>query len=258
MLRHQDAIVRSIAVFGMSEYLTDILVRYPDEVATLAEVAPNRPAWSGGHLLNLSEEDGFAARDPVFAYLANSGAGHAEKIAMLRRHFRHCMFTSGARDVTERRPIYSSFADTTAAAEDAISAAFAMAGAPHRGWRFLPWDDWGRREFDLLSDADLLFVCDEKQDRQELTRAAEELIQALSSYTQEGLVFPVDTRLRPRGDEGELLVTPAHLQAYFASEAQPWEALVYTKLRLVAGDTELGTPGRDRCAGPVSAVRPCI
>jgi len=239
VLRHQDAIVRSIAVFGMSEYLTDILVRYPDEVATLAEVAPNRPAWSGGHLLNLSEEDGFAVRDPVFAYLANSRAWHAEKIAMLRRHFRHCMFTSGARDVTERRPIYSSFADTTAAAEDAISAAFAMAGAPS-GLAIFALGRLGTREFDLLSDADLLFVCDAKQDRKELTRAAEELIQALSSYTQEGLVFPVDTRLRPRGDEGELLVTPAHLQAYFASEAQPWEALVYTKLRLVAGDTELG------------------
>src|SRR5262249_17945132 len=58
-------------------------------------------------------------------------------------------------------------------------------------------------------------------------------------YTNEGLVFPVDTRLRPRGAEGELLVTPAQLEAYFASEAQPWEALTYTKLRPVSGSLEL-------------------
>jgi glutamate-ammonia-ligase adenylyltransferase len=98
----------------------------------------------------------------------------------------------------------------------------------------------GSREFDLLSDADLLFVCDEFQDRRALTKAAEQMMQALSAYTQEGMVFPVDTRLRPRGGEGELLVTPAHLQEYLASEAQSWEALMYTKLRLICGDAELG------------------
>jgi glutamate-ammonia-ligase adenylyltransferase len=235
VLRHQDAIVRAIAVFGMSEYLTDILVRYPDEIASLAEVVPSRPPWSGGRLLNLPEEDGFAARDPVFTYLADSWASHDEKVAMLRRHFRHCMFMSGARDVTERRPIYSSLADTTAAAEDAISAAFSMAGAPS-GLAVLALGRLGSREFDLLSDADLLFVCDEKADRQMLTRCSEELIQLLAAYTQEGLVFPVDTRLRPRGDEGELVVTPSQLEAYFADEAKSWEALTYTKLRFIAGD----------------------
>ena len=238
VLRHQDAILRSLAIFGMSEYLADILVRHPEEVSTLGEIAPARSAWSGGRLLNLSEEYGFAARDPVFAYLANSSADHAEKVAMLRRHFRHCAFTSGARDVTELRPIYSSLADTTVGAEEAISAAFSIAGAP-RGIAVLALGRLGSREFDLLSDADLLFVCDEKENRQVLTRYAEELIQNLSAYTQEGLVFPVDTRLRPRGGEGDLLVTPSHLQSYFAEEAQPWEALMYTKLRLVAGDPQL-------------------
>jgi glutamate-ammonia-ligase adenylyltransferase len=235
VVRHQDAIIRGLAVFGMSEYLTETLVRYPDEVATLAEVTPSRPAWSGGRLLNLSEEDGFAARDPVFAYLANTRTSHDERAAMLRRHFRHCMFTSGARDVTEQRPIYSSLADTTAAAEDAISASLAIAGVP-TGLAIFALGRLGSREFDLLSDADLVFVCGERSDRLSLTHCAEELIQALAAYRQDGMVFPVDTRLRPRGEEGELVVTPSQLEAYFASEAQPWEALTYTKLRLVAGD----------------------
>jgi len=238
VLRHEDAIVRAISVFGLSEYLTDTLVRHPDEVASLSEVAPSRPAWSGGRLLNLSEQDGFSARDPVFAYVADSWAAHDEKVAMLRRHFRHCMFLSGARDVTERRPIYSSLADTTAAAEDAISAAFSIAGTPP-GLAVLALGRLGSREFDLLSDADLLFVCGERADRQLVTQGAEELIQVLAAYTQEGLVFPVDTRLRPRGEEGELVVTPSQLEAYFSSEAQPWEALTYTKLRFIAGDPDL-------------------
>ena len=65
-------------------------------------------------------------------------------------------------------------------------------------------------------------------------------MQALAAYTQEGLVFPVDTRLRPHGGEGELVVTPKQLEKYFSAEAQPWEALMYTKLRFVCGDAALG------------------
>jgi glutamate-ammonia-ligase adenylyltransferase len=86
----------------------------------------------------------------------------------------------------------------------------------------------------------LLFVCDGSENREALTKSAEQIMQALAAYTQEGMVFAVDARLRPRGAEGELAVTPAHLESYFAAEAQPWEALTYTKLRLIAGNADLG------------------
>jgi glutamine synthetase adenylyltransferase len=65
-------------------------------------------------------------------------------------------------------------------------------------------------------------------------------MQALSAYTRDGMVFPVDARLRPRGREGELLISPCQLSAYFEQEAQAWEALMYTKLRFLAGSRELG------------------
>jgi len=239
MLREQEIISDSLSLFETSEYLTDILVRHPEEVSTLSEIRSCAPRLRSGNLFTLSEEDRFAGRDPVFAYIAGSTAAHGERIALLRRHFRHCMFASGARDVAEFRPVYSALAETSAAADEAINAAFGIAGGP-RGLAILALGRLGSREFDLLSDADLLFVCDERHDRRSLVRAAEQVMQALSAYTQEGLVFPVDTRLRPRGGEGELLVTPAHLEEYFSSEAQPWEALVYTKLRLICGDAALG------------------
>jgi len=242
-LRQEEAIARSLSLFATSEYLTEIRVRYPEEVDTLAEIHSATPRLSSGGLFDLSPplfaEDQVASGDAVFAYIANSTTAHGEKIALLRRHFRHRMFASGARDLAERRPIYSSLAETTNAAEDAISAAFGIAGAP-RGLAVLALGRLGSREFDLLSDADVLFLCDPAEDRRALTKTAERIMQALAAYTQEGMVFPVDTRLRPRGAEGELLVTPAQLEAYFAAEAQPWEALTYTKLRLVAGSAELG------------------
>ena len=244
VVRYQQVVARFLPLFELSEYLTETLVRYPDEVSALEEVQSASTRVPGGHLFSMSSGHHFAGRDPVFAYVANSPASHREKTALLRRHFRHCMFVSGARDIAELRPIYSSLAETTAAAEEAITAAFGIAGSPE-GLAVLALGRIGSREFDLLSDADLLFVCDEKRDRRKLTKAAEQMMQALSAYTQEGMVFPVDTRLRPRGAEGELLVTPAHLEKYLASEAQPWEALMYTKLRSFCGDEELG---RRACA----------
>ena len=238
LIRDQKAIISSLPLFEASEYITEILVRHPEEISALPRIGPGHLSGAA-KLFDLASDDTLTGRDPVFAYLATSNASHGEKIALLRRQFRHCMFVSGVRDVAEFRPIYSSLAETTAAAEDALAAAFGIAESP-RGLAVLALGRLGSREFDLLSDADLLFVCDEKQDRVLLTRSIEKIISALSAYTQEGMVFPVDTRLRPRGAEGELLVTPSQLEEYFASEAQSWEALTYTKLRSICGDPKLG------------------
>jgi glutamate-ammonia-ligase adenylyltransferase len=70
-------------------------------------------------------------------------------------------------------------------------------------------------------------------------QTAQQIVQVLSSYTREGTIFPVDARLRPRGGEGELVITPAQLETYARGEAQAWEALTYTKLRFIAGSPEL-------------------
>jgi glutamate-ammonia-ligase adenylyltransferase len=97
----------------------------------------------------------------------------------------------------------------------------------------------GAGEFDLLSDADVLFVCDESCSPEEMRRIAARMVDVLTAYTLDGTVFPVDTRLRPHGREGELIVTPTQLASYFQDEAKPWEALTYLKLRHVAGDREV-------------------
>ena len=250
VVSHEDAIVGSAPLFELSDYLSECLARYPEEAGTLASIHSAVPQPIGNNLFEVStsifDEPVFQQRDAVFDYIANSTAAHAEKIALLRRHFRHLMFASGSRDLVEQRPIYSSFAETTAAAERAISAAFRIADAVP-GLAVLSLGRLGTREFDLLSDADLLFVGDAAADRAALIRSAEQVMQTLAAYTQEGLVFPVDARLRPRGSEGELVVTLAHLESYFAAEAQPWEALTYTKLRFVAGNADLGRQAAATC-----------
>src|SRR5207244_11229384 len=115
-------------------------------------------------------------------------------------------------------------------AEDAIAAAYTIAGAPG-GLAVLALGRLGSGEFDVLSDADVLFVCDEEQNREALTKAAEQMMQALAVYTRDGMAFPVDARLRPGGGKAEMLVTPAQVDAYFGQEAQAWEALRDSNMR---------------------------
>jgi glutamate-ammonia-ligase adenylyltransferase len=136
--------------------------------------------------------------------------------------------------------VYVSLAETSAAADASVAAALSIAGAP-AGFAVLALGRLGTREFDLLSDADLLFLRDESLDVATAQQTAQQVVQVLSSYTREGTIFSVDARLRPRGGEGELVVTPAQLEKYFRDEAQPWEALTFTKLRHIAGSEQVSS-----------------
>lgn len=246
VLRHAGSVTVALQLFETSEYLTDILVRHSDEIVSIAGVDQGAARSGSGYLFDSPLGGGRAAADPVFAYLAGSSAPRAEKVALLRRHFRHRAFAAGTKDVIKHRSVYESLAEMTSAAEDAIAAAWEIAGA-HEGLAVLALGRLGSGEFDVLSDADLIFVGEEGGDREGLTRVASQMVQVLSAYTQEGMVFSTDTRLRPRGREGELLVTPAHLADYFLQEALAWEALTYTKLRFVAGSRRLGERAEGVC-----------
>jgi glutamate-ammonia-ligase adenylyltransferase len=252
VLRSPGAVEKALTIFEFSEFLTDILVRHPEEIALLEQV-DEKAVWETHRLFAPAATDADAADDPVFEYLARGTIDGDEAMAVLRRHYRQRTVRSGALDLFHTREVFDSLRDNTAAADAAIQAALAIAasssvapspeamGTPGKpaGFAVLGLGRLGAGEFDLLSDADVLFVCNEQCSRDSTRRSAERLMEALTAYTRDGTVFSVDARLRPHGREGELVITPAQLQAYFCDEAQPWEALTYLKLRPVAGDVAL-------------------
>jgi glutamate-ammonia-ligase adenylyltransferase len=73
------------------------------------------------------------------------------------------------------------------------------------------------------------------------TGVAERVIHTLSSYTGEGVMFTVDTRLRPNGREGDLVQSVSSYKSYFASHAEAWEGITYMKSRAVAGNIDPAT-----------------
>ena len=239
VLRAPEAVGRALTIFESSEYLTDILVRHPAEVSLLPKSEELSTLGGEEALFDQGSRSESVGLDPVFAYLAQEKVDRSEATAILRRHYRRRVFLSGCRDLFQLCEVFHSLYEYTAAADAAIQAALAITGRP-AGFAVMGLGRLGAREFDLLSDADVLFVCDQACSQEEVRRAAAQMMDALTAYTVDGTVFPVDARLRPHGREGELIVTPKQLAAYFQDEAKPWEALTYLKLRHVAGDPEVG------------------
>ena len=234
VLRAPHAVERALELFGSSDFLTDILLRYPDEIASLSAMEPKSSAATAPLFGGEEGWQSEAENDPQFEYVGGAQVAYGERLALLRRHYRHRVFASGAADILESRQVYESLRQTSMAAENAIRAAFAIAGEPE-GLAVLALGRLGTYEFDLLSDADLLFVRDERLPAENAVRVAGQIMQTLAAYTREGATFPVDARLRPHGSEGELVVTAAELHSYFVQEALAWEALTFTKLRPIAG-----------------------
>ena len=248
IVRHAPALEKALALFENSDYLSDVLIRYPDEISTIAEISETpRPRADAGLPL---ESAAIAPRpDATLSFAASAVPSYHEKLALIRRHYRRQTFADNASDLLAPRPVFDSLASATAAAEGAIATALEIArsrgGAgdgKEANLAVLALGRLGTSEFDLGSDADLLFVRNSQDDPILAKRLAEQVVDILAAYTQEGTVFAVDARLRPLGGEGELVNTPAMLQSYFSSggEAQAWEALTFTKLRYLAGDKRLG------------------
>jgi glutamate-ammonia-ligase adenylyltransferase len=227
LLENTRAVERALPLFEASDFLADILVRHPDVIPALNQLT-NSAAPS------LFQQD----EEQLFPHL-QAAHDEGEKLALMRRNYRRYAFASGARDLLYGRQAYESLRENTRIADAAIRAAMEVIGGEGTLAVFA-LGRLGSDEFDIASDADLLFLRAAETHEEQARSKAEKLMHALAAYTKEGTIFAVDARLRPRGSEGELVVTPAQLQKYLVEEAQPWEALTYSKLRFVAGVKKLG------------------
>lgn len=105
----------------------------------------------------------------------------------------------------------------------------------------------GGSELNASSDIDLVLVYPEEgetdgprpiSNHEFFTRLARRLIAALNELTEDGFVFRVDTRLRPYGDSGPLVVSFDMLENYLVTQGRAWERYAWIKARLVCGDRE--------------------
>ncbi len=220
-----------IDLFEHSQYFADQLVRHPSLLWEVAQACGEKQGRTG--------------------FTAPRDAGE------LRRYFRQQMVRIQADSVYHGVSVFRTLQRTSDLADSIIAAAYDVAleetlrATPPANPRYrasgqmmvIALGRLGMREFDLASDADLNFVLPDA-DAVEIpfwTAVTERLIAVIGAYTGDGVVFTIDTRLRPNGREGALVQTEGSYRKYFAQSAQAWEGISYMKARAIAGDHERGT-----------------
>ena len=96
------------------------------------------------------------------------------------------------------------------------------------GLTVLALGKFGGRELLYGADLDVVLVGEDPL-------LAEKLIKLMNTKTSEGRVFGLDTRLRPEGESGALVVGLEQYEAYFEHRAQVWEMQSLSKARVLAG-----------------------
>jgi [glutamine synthetase] adenylyltransferase / [glutamine synthetase]-adenylyl-L-tyrosine phosphorylase len=230
MIENNTELARcTLDLFEHSQYFADQLVSHPGLIEEVRVACGERQGRTGFE----------APRDP-------DG---------LRRFFRQQMVRIQSDSVYHFVPVFRTLKRTSELAESIINAAYEIAIAeaapapssldytPSSQMMVIALGRLGMLEFDLASDADLIFVIPDSDSHETLywTSVAERMIGVISAYTGDGVVFTIDTRLRPNGREGALVQTEGSYKDYFANHAEAWEGISYMKARGVAGNIERAT-----------------
>lgn len=222
-VQHDEALSKDLLdIAALSPYLADELVRQP-----LWAEEVRRMRISANHPVQWEAEGG------------------------MRRAYRRRMFRIQCESLCLRRPVFETLAANSDLADSVIAQAYRLAlndiskgrTKIDRDMMVVALGRLGMREFDLASDADLVFILpnDAAEDLEFWTRVAARIIELLTAYTGDGVIFTVDARLRPYGREGDLVQLEETYIDYFTQHAEAWEGIAYMKARAVAGNVERAT-----------------
>ena len=205
-LENVEWIEPALPVFARSTLATNILARHPEDIVALFH------GWEPTVGSSISDQ--------------------------LRIEARRCILRLVGRTFLEKIPVWEILREHSRGFDLILRQALSAAEAPE-GFAVLAVGRLGTCELDVVSDADLVFLRSAECDSEAAERCAHSLVAMLSGYTREGSVIAVDTRIRPHGSEGELVVSSRQLAQYFEYDAKPWEMLAFGKLRYIAGAERL-------------------
>jgi glutamate-ammonia-ligase adenylyltransferase len=218
-----------LLLFDRSEFLAELAIRTPDLVDELVTSGRLRQRKSAEETL----------RD------LRHGLSDEDQRLWLRRYHQAEVMRIGLRDILGLADYEQYLLELSALADACIRYALESAMRKHR-FKTAPFviiglGKLGGAEIDYGSDLDILFVADPKaKNLARLKTLALEVIELLSSRTEQGLVFHTDARLRPDGEKGLLVNTLTAYEEYYRRRAMLWEIQTLTRTRPIAGDMESG------------------
>ena len=248
--------------FGFSEFVSASCIRHPRMAVDLIDSNVLFNAYDNGSmarrlaplLQSVKTADPDISPDGLLAPLKTA----------LRRFRRQEMVRIAVRDLAGLCDLDDTMADLSALAAAAIDGALGLLFDRMCTTDGVPEDDAGNcqrlvvigmgklgaGELNFSSDVDLIFTfpaSGETRGSQRplsneafFTRLCRHLIQAIGENTADGFVFRVDTRLRPYGDGGPLVMNFDHMEDYYQSQGREWERYALIKADVVAGDRDSG------------------
>ncbi len=234
--RSPRALRRLIALLGASPSMTHLLVGHPESLdALLARTAPPSPKEiQHAHARELPPTPRDAPPE-VFVSVARN----------LRREFSLAVGMAYANGELEARSITSPL---TALAEAQLRAALryasvecglAMAESDPEPLALIGLGKLGSAEMGFGSDLDVFFVHAPGTDPKRAVRAAQRTLRLLTVPDPAGPGYRIDTRLRPSGNHGMLVVSSRAFRRYHERSAAAWERLALLQARTVAGGTAI-------------------
>ncbi len=245
LLRENPGTLRMLVeLFGGSQFLANAFIRHPELLDTLVRADLVR--------IHRTAEDLSTELDTLLA-----GVGELEEALDVLRRFRNQEFLRiGINDLQSLLDPEDVSSELTALAEACLRSAAGVAAREtcrRFGYTRLPGQivalglgKLGGAELNYNSDLDLIFVYDADESggsplsaHECFTKFAQQLLTVLQVPTQEGIVYRIDTRLRPSGRSGPLVSSLEGFQRYHQSSAAIWERQALIKARSVMGPGQL-------------------
>jgi len=253
LLRENPATLRMLVeLFGGSQYLANAFIRHPELLDTLVRADLVRVRRSAAEL------------DAELRTVLPQDGEFEGSLDALRRFRNQEFLRIGINDLQSVLRPEEVGAELTALAEVCLRSAADIAtleictryscGDLPGQLVVLALGKLGGGELNYNSDLDLIFVYEEAAAEVSLpvhemfSKLAQRLITVLQVPTREGIVYRIDTRLRPSGRSGPLVSSLDSFRRYHETSAQIWERQALIKARPVAGDAVLA----QRVAGIIS------
>jgi glutamate-ammonia-ligase adenylyltransferase len=237
-----------LSLFGTSDFLSKRFVRHPELLDVLLRedgvaLEKARPVLA----TELAER--LAALDEVGREAHDADVRLERHLGELRRWRNEEILRIALHDIAGTIDLASVQTQLTFVAELALAHCLALAEeeAAARG-RMPPgrlcvvaMGKLGGRELGYHSDLDLVFLYPgaAAEGHERSARLAQRLLAFLQMPLREGRLYQIDTRLRPSGSQGALVIGVEGFARYHLGEAQLWERQALLRARPVAGDAPL-------------------
>jgi len=249
------------AIARRSAYLS-LLTEYPHTLARVIRMV-HASGWAAlflsQHPILLDELLDDRVHDAVFdpaavaadiARQLAAAPGDTERQMDILREIHHAQLfhllaqdLAGDLTVEKLADYLSALADTIVAAT--IKAVWQTVATRHREvplFTVIAYGKLGGKELGYVSDLDVIFLYDDDdQDAPaQYAKLAQRFITWMTSHTSAGILFDIDTALRPDGASGMLVSSVGAFEKYENNAAWVWEHQALTRARYCAGDAAIG------------------